>query len=191
VGGSSSGGKNDVGAIVGGVLGSVSFIVVCVALFWFLRRRRRNQNKTKKPTDILDAEDDEDGPQVMRQNELPQHYRPEPFMVPVPEPTPSEFDDEFSTGRPFSPRTSFYTRSDTPEPLGGGVANGESIGTSRKGGAPRPMRAVNIIQHQDAGPRNNGDREEPAETIELPPAYTMVRTQEGGTSGGGGGGPST
>ena len=132
----------------------------------------------------------------MGQNEFTQNYQPEPFMVPIPDPTPSELDDD---GRPFSPeyaRTSFYTRSDTPDlasTLGmgiGGIANGESTGTSRKGGAPRPMRAVNIIQHQDAGPSNNGDREEPVETIELPPAYTMVRTA-GGTTTSGGDGPPT
>jgi hypothetical protein len=192
LGGSSSGGKN-VGAIVGGVIGGVSFILACVALFWFLRRQR-NQKKTKKATE-LDVDDDEDGPQTMRQNELPQNYQPDPFVVR--EHIPSEFDEEYSTGRPFSPRTSFYTRSDTPDlasTLGmgvGGVVNGESTGTSRKGGAPRPMRAVNIVQHQDAGPSNNEDREDPAETIELPPAYTMVRTQGGGTSGGGGDDPST
>lgn len=136
----------------------------------------------------------------MGQNELPE---PEPFMIPIPEPTPSEFDDEFSiSGRPFSPgtRTSFYTRSDTPDlgstmgmgvgVGGGGLANGESSGTGRKGGAPRPMRAVNIVQHQDAGPSNNlnGDREEPVETIELPPAYTMVRSVGGGATADGGGG---
>ena len=120
-------------------------------------------------------------------------------MIPIPDPTPSEFGlgggDEYSTttGRPFSPgtRTSFYTRSDTPDlastlGIGGGIGgggvgpNGESSGTGRKGGAPRPMRAVNIIQHQDAGPSNRDSRgEEPVETIELPPAYTMVRTTGG------------
>ena len=128
----------------------------------------------------------------MGQNELPQNYQPEPFMVPIPDPTPSEFDDEFSTGRPFSPgtRTSFYTRSTTPDiALGAGLPNGDSS-VGRKGGAPRPMRAVNIIQHHDAGP-NNGEREEPVETIELPPAYTMVRTARGTGSGNNGDGPST
>jgi len=183
------GSSTNIGAIVGGVIGCVAFILACVTLFWIFRRRQNSHKKTKKlPTDILDADDD---PRAMGQNELPE---PEPYIVPLPEDTHSEFGDELSTGRPFSPgtRTSFYTRSDTPDlasTLGmgiGGVANGESTGTSRKGGAPRPMRAVNIIQHQDAGPSNNGDREEPAETIELPPAYTMVRS-----TGGTGDGPST
>lgn len=61
-------------------------------------------------------DDDDDGPWAMRQNELPQNYQPEPFMIPVPAPTPSEFEDEFG-GRPLSSgtRTSFYTRSETPD----------------------------------------------------------------------------
>lgn len=199
---SSTGGSTNVGAIVGGVVGGVAFLIACVILLlwvFLFRPRQKNQKRTKKlPTDIIDAEDDDDGPRAMGQNELPQNYQPEPFMIPIPEATPSEFDDEFS--RPWSPgtRSSFYTRSDTPDlasTLGlGGVAgaaglaaNGGSSGGGRKGGAPRAMRAVNIIQHHDAGP-NTGDREEPVETIELPPAYTMVRTAG---SGSGGDGPST
>jgi hypothetical protein len=185
------------------VLGGVAFIIACVILLlwvFLFRRRQKRQKRTKKlPTDIIDAEDDDDD--APRQNELPQNYQPEPFMIPIPEATPSEFDDEFSLSRPWSPgtRTSFYTRSETPDlastlGVGGGgaaggaaLANGGSSGTGRKGGAPRPMRAVNIIQHHDAGP-NNGDREEPVETIELPPAYTMVRSAGGS---GGSGGPSS
>jgi hypothetical protein len=131
------------------------------------------------------------------QNELPQNYQPEPFMVPIPESTPSEFDDEFSNSRPFSPftpgtRTSFYTTSSAPDMAStmglnaGGLVNGDSS-VGRKGGAPRPMRAVNIIQHHDAGPNTNGEREDEPETIELPPAYTMVRRAGGSGSGGSGG----
>ena len=206
--GSSSQGGTNVGAIVGGVIGSVAFILACVTLLWIFRRRQKKNKKTKKlPTDILDADDDDDG--LPQNGRLPQNYQPEPFMIPIPDPTPSEFGgggggDELSTiGRPFSPgtRTSFYTRSDTPDLAasmggiggGGGGVNGESSGTGRKGGAPRPMRAVNIIQHQDAGPSNNGDNrgEEPVETIELPPAYTMVRGGGTGANSGGGDGPST
>lgn len=174
------------------MVGGVAFIVICVLIFWALRRRQSSQTRRKKlPTDIIDADDDDDVPRAMGQNELPQNYRPEPFMVPIPAPTPTEFDDDFSTGRPLSAgtRTSFYTRSETPDmasTLGGlspgVVASGGSSGTGRKGGAPKPMRAINIIQHQDAGPSNNGEKEEPVETIELPPAYTMVRSANGGPS---------
>lgn len=181
-GGSTTKGGTNVGAIVGGILGGVAFILACAILLWIFRRRRNGHKKSRLPTDILDAEDDDDAPE---QAELP---RPVPFILPVPPESTSEYDDD---SRPFSPgtRSSFYTtRSDTPDlasTLGlgvAGVANGDSIGTSRKGGAPRPMRAVNIVQHQDAGPSNTGEREEPVETIELPPAYTMVRTAGGGPS---------
>jgi len=83
----------------------------------------------------------------MRQNELPQNYQPEPFMVPIPASTPSEFDDELSYGRPLSAgTTSFYTRSSTPDMasafggLGAGViagGGGGSSGGGRKGGIPK------------------------------------------------------
>jgi hypothetical protein len=141
-------------------------------------------------------DDDDDAPRAMRQNELPQHYQPEPFMAPIPGPTFSEFGNEVE--RPLlsgTMTTSSYTRSDTPDLAStlssfdaGPVTGGGSSGAGRKGGVPKPMRAVNVIQHQDAGPSNSGDQEEPVETIELPPAYTMVRTSGGGS---GSGGPST
>ena len=43
----------------------------------------------------------------------------------------------------------------------------------RKSPAPPSFRPVNIVQHEDAGP--SGGPEE-AETIELPPAYTNIRS---------------
>jgi len=182
--GKGSGGAN-VGAIVGGVLGGLAFIIACILLLWVFRRRQNRKTKTKKlPVDLIDADDDDNAPQAMRQNELPQNYQPEPFMVPVPDPTLSELDDDLSLRGPLSAgtRTSFYTRSETPDRVStftgfggaGGAGGGSSVG--RKGGAPKPLRAVNIVQHQDAGPTNNEGGEEPLETIELPPAYTMVKT---------------
>jgi hypothetical protein len=185
--GTSSGGGANVGAIVGGVLGGIAFTVGCVILLWVFRRRRRGQKRTNQlSVDLMDAEEDENAPRTMRQNELPQNYQPEPFMIPIPDATASEFDDDSSLRDPLSAagtRTSYYTRAETPDRAstflgvgngGVGVGGGSSMG-SRKTGAPKPMRAVNFIQHQDAGPSNNEDREDP-ETIELPPAYTMVRT---------------
>lgn len=169
---------------MGGVLGGIAFTVACVVLLWVFRRRRRGQKRTNQlSVDLMDAEEDDNAPRTMRQNELPQNYEPEPFMIPIPDPTVSEFDDDSSLRDPLSAagtRTSHYTRAETPDRTsflgvgnGVGVGGGSSMG-SRKGGAPKPMRTVNFIQHQDAGPSNNEDREE-TETIELPPAYTMVR----------------
>jgi len=38
------------------------------------------------------------------------------------------------------------------------------------------MRAVNVIQHDDAGPSTPGiQEEEEQETVELPPAYTNLK----------------
>jgi hypothetical protein len=118
----------------------------------------------------------------MRQNELPQNYQPEPFLVPIPRPPPSEID-EFGRSLLSDTRTNFYTgSSDTSDmtstsndlsAASGPFVGGGSSGGGRKGGVPKPMRAVNIIQHQDMGLSNNG---EPVDTIELPPAYTTVRT---------------
>ena len=39
---------------------------------------------------------------------------------------------------------------------------------------PSPLRPVNVIQHEDAGPSLPADTAEP-ETVELPPAYTNIR----------------
>ncbi|KAF8806086.1 hypothetical protein BYT27DRAFT_7191388 [Phlegmacium glaucopus] len=195
--GRSSSGSH-VGAIVGSVFGGLAFIIACILLFWVLRRRRNKQKRTKKlPADLIDAEDDDDTPRAMRQNELPQNYQPEPFMIPIPDVTASEFDDDLSIRGPLSAGTgSFYARAETPDRvstyggLGGGLGGGGgSSAGGRKGGAPKPMRAVNIIQHQDAGPTNNEEKEEPLETIELPPAYTMMKTST--TSGGDGPSAST
>jgi hypothetical protein len=131
-----------------------------------------------------------------RLNELPEFYQPEPFMVP--DPTRLSADgrttftnrsthtgmDEVEGPRPLSGgSTSMYTRVTTPDLYGGSITgdtvmsgSGTAPGQSgrRKGGAPRPMRPVNIIQHDDAGPSLPPEGGE-SETIELPPAYTALR----------------
>jgi len=48
--------------------------------------------------------------------------------------------------------------------------------TTRKSLLPPQLRPVNFIQHDDAGP-NEGSADEP-ETIELPPAYTNIRSTQ-------------
>lgn len=139
----------------------------------------------------LITDDDDDAPPAAggtRRNELPEYYQPEPFMVPDPmldagrSSIGGTYTDDDGT-RPLSATSSsFYTRGTTPEPgasLAGYGAGGTHAGSStggerRKGGAPRPMRPVNIIQHDDAGPPEDKEPEAEPETIELPPAYTAV-----------------
>ncbi|KAF8649171.1 hypothetical protein AX16_005969 [Volvariella volvacea WC 439] len=134
-------------------------------------------------------------------NELPRFYQPEPFLVPDPTLAShsqwggSSVDGDSagpSGGRPLS-GVSFDTRSGTPDLLGGGSAYGGGAGygagmsatgssaTGRKGGAPRPLRPINIIQHDDGGsvPMPPPGQGPDVDTIELPPAYSQVtRRQE-------------
>ncbi|KAJ3575874.1 hypothetical protein NP233_g810 [Leucocoprinus birnbaumii] len=198
-GGSGSSGGSNTGAIVGGVVGGVALVIcLALALFFFRRRSRRHTGVKERPVDLLHG-DDEDDEEDHRHNPNGQqqvqqqldYYTPEPFMVPDPTltsdaATTAATDMQShsgwgasSSGRPLS-GTSF-TRSDTPDLHGaagagyGWAAGSTTTSTSRKGG-PIRMRPVNIVQHEDAGPPPQmQDKEEEAETIELPPAYTAVQ----------------
>ncbi|KAJ7598732.1 hypothetical protein C8J56DRAFT_172712 [Mycena floridula] len=165
---SSSGGSNNVGAIVGGVIGGLALLIALVLLLLFFRRRRRlHKHEKEKPVDLL-IDDDGDGSNRHSRNELPQFYQPEPFLIPDPTVTSDAQSDDNRRSMTSA------SRSETPDP--------SSIGTTttRKGGyQPRPMRPVNIIQHDDAGPSAAPKEDEEAETIELPPAYTNIRTDSG------------
>lgn len=176
---------------MGGVLGGLAFLIALILLIWFFRRKsKKNKALREKPMNLI-TDDDDDAPAAGggRRNELPEYYQPEPFMVP--DPTldtgrssiggTNTADDDGT--RPLSgTSSSFYTRGTTPEPgasLAGYGAGGTQAGSStggerRKGGAPRTMRPVNIIQHDDAGPPEDKEPEGEPETIELPPAYTAV-----------------
>ncbi|KAF8888637.1 hypothetical protein BD779DRAFT_1672291 [Infundibulicybe gibba] len=179
-GGSGGGGGSNTGAIVGGVVGGAVFLIAVILVLLFFRRRSRLHKKQQghKPVDLLHSDEgDEDN--NGRQNELPQYYQPEPFMVPDPtvasEDGRSVTDHRTSIGmseaRPLSGYTS-TSRSGTPDLLGAGST---TSGGGRKG-LLRPMRPVNIIQHDDAGPSSDAPKEEDPETIELPPAYTNIRS---------------
>lgn len=201
----------------------MAFVSCLILALFFLRRRSRKQKRGKeRPVDLLHDDEDEDeedhrrNPNAQAQHQL-EYYTPEPFMVTDPTlnsdaatTAATDFGHSgpgSSSGRPLS-GTSF-TRSDTPDLLGSGSAYGvggygwaagsTTTSTSRKGAAMR-MRPVNIVQHEDAGPPppiGGQDKEEEAETIELPPAYTAVqrsvaatpeRTPPAEQNGGGGGG---
>ena len=156
------------------------FLIALLLFLLFLRRRRRVRNRqNEKPVDLLHEDDGDDAP--ANRNELPQYYQPEPFIVPDPTATSADgHTTEFSgAGRPSGDTRrisghSGTSRTGTPDILGAGSST--SASGARKGGAPRPLRPVNIIQHDDAGPSETPKSEEPEETIELPPAYTNIRS---------------
>jgi hypothetical protein len=82
-GGNSSndgGKKTNIGAIVGGVVGGVVGLIALLLLLLFFRRRSRFHQQTKeRPVDLLNDDNDaHDG------SELPQYYRPDPFVLPNP-----------------------------------------------------------------------------------------------------------
>lgn len=197
--------------ILGIVLGVIAILVALGCLFWFFQRRQKRAQRAKeRPVNLMygDEEDDREESRMggavsgsrapSRLNELPEFYQPEPYMVTDPgtdaRTTMYTSTTELEEQRPLSgTSTSFYTRVTTPD-LYGGSSAGDTIlsgtGTGagqqsgrRKGGAPRMMRPVNIIQHDDAGPsvpHEGGGGE--LETIELPPAYTALRGAGTGTS---------
>ncbi|KAI0312159.1 hypothetical protein OF83DRAFT_1067664 [Amylostereum chailletii] len=158
-------GSSNVGAIVGGVVGGVGglLIILLVALFYLRRRRFTKATKTR-PVNIL--QDDEDDRH--HQGELPEYYEPEPFLVPDPSVATS---DGASTHDGQTLMSEHMSRPITP----GQRSMTEMSTTTRKSGMPRSLRPVNIVQHEDAGPSVPQGAEEP-ETVELPPAYTHIRT---------------
>jgi hypothetical protein len=182
--------RTNVGAIVGGVIGGIALVVIGALLIYYLRRRERLKRRQKdRAVDLLNAEDDEDDqlppPSTAAaasarprssQNDLPEFYRPEPYLV-------SESDTRtdtltLSAGR-RTPGFESRRLSGTTNEMSQVGYNDPSVTSSvgRKGPTPRQYRAVNIIQHEDAGPSGPpppADGE--ADTIELPPAYTNIKT---------------
>jgi len=179
--GSNNPSSNNTGAIVGGVIGGLVFLIALALVLLFLHRRKRlSTHQNEKPVDLIHVDDDDEPPRNgATPNELPQYYQPEPFLVPDPTlrnsspANDNSNNSRTSEGRPVSGVTT-TSRSGTPDLLGMGVTGSTTSG-GRKGGM-RPLRPVNIIQHDDAGPSGPPEAvEEEAETVELPPAYTNLR----------------
>jgi hypothetical protein len=164
--------STNVGAIVGGVVGGVGGLIAAILLAWFLliRKRRRTANFNKeRPVNILQDDDDQ-----APRGELPQYYAPEPFLAP--EPTA---DDQASVSRS---RQSLLSEGGVLRP--GTPAGMTDITTSsRKTAMPR-LRPVNIVQHEDAGPSAAAPAADEPETVELPPAYTNIRSARDAEEGG-------
>lgn len=154
---------------MGGVAG---LLIIAILLFFWLRRRRAQRGSKDRPSLFIDHDDEAPTSQPLNED-LPVHYRPEPF-------TASEPTDRASTPRPSTP----YDRSERPvsqsltylsDPQRVASPDGTSTGlSSRKSPLPPSLRPVNVFQHEDAGPSLPADNQEP-ETIELPPAYTNLR----------------
>lgn len=157
------------GGVVGGVAGLL--IIAFLLLLWFRRRRAQRASK-ERPSLFIDNDDDAPTSQPP-DGELPVYYEPEPF-------TASEPTDHASTRRP----STAIDRSERPvsqsltyltDPQRVASPDGTSTGLTRKSPLPSPLRPVNVIQHEDAGPSLPADNAEP-ETVELPPAYTNIRS---------------
>ena len=160
--------KFHVGGVVGGVAG---LLIIAFLVFFWLRRRRTQQASKDRPSLFIDHDDEAPTSQFPRE-ELPIYYEPEPF-------TASEPTDRASTHRPStaldrSERPSSQSLTYLPDPQRVASPDGTSTGISRKSPMPSPLRPVNVIQHEDAGPSLPPDNAEP-ETVELPPAYTNIR----------------
>jgi hypothetical protein len=169
---------------VGGIIGTLAVVVITALLFYFLRRR--NTGQKDHALDLINAEDDDEDlpaePNVpgsrASQNDLPEFYRPQPYLV-------SESDTGSMTGGRRTPGwnsrriSAVSSQPDTMSQLGqlGHTLGDPSMTSSsgRKGLPPRQFRAVNIIQHEDAGPDGPPADGEGQETIELPPAYTNIK----------------
>ncbi|KIJ58893.1 hypothetical protein HYDPIDRAFT_33732 [Hydnomerulius pinastri MD-312] len=197
-GGGGGGSSNNTGAIVGGVIGGLAAIVILALVgFYIIRRKTTPKSQKERPVDLLqgDPEDNEPPPNT----ELPQYYRPEPFLATAPTEVSSAYAQEdggrlsvagsgllydtatgsrYGTSDRRQSGVTLFTeaRSATPDYDGPAAPSGSTgVPSSRKSPMPRQLRPVNIVQHEDAGtPDEQGEGEQP-ETIELPPAYTNLR----------------
>ncbi|KAH8101119.1 hypothetical protein BXZ70DRAFT_1007516 [Cristinia sonorae] len=170
--------KPNVGAIVGGVIAGVVGLAALILLFIFWRRRSKFHKQQKAGAVDLLRQDDDDEPHP-ETSQLPRYYQPEPFIVPDPTVVSSSHGESTappSALRPLDARDRRFSHNSATS-AGTSTPDGQSAGTStymRKSPPPPVFRPVNIVQHEDAGP---GENDEPGETIELPPAYTNIKSK--------------
>jgi hypothetical protein len=138
------------------VAGGLALLVAVALLAFFYPRRPGYAAVSKeRPVNVLHDEEDGDG----SHQALPHSYAPEPFLVPDP-------SIGGASGAPMTPAGG-------PQMLASMTATGTN---PRKSAPPGQMRPVNIIQHDDAGPSEGLASIDEPETIELPPAYTNIRS---------------
>jgi hypothetical protein len=139
----------------------IGAVILLVSAFWFVRRRSHFAVSQERPVNVI--QDEEDGNEGGHSLGLPQHYIPEPFLVP--DPTTS------GTSEPASPHYRPLSRStvtaDVQTPT-------TATTTTHKSTSFPQLRPVRIIQHDDASPSENLSSQTEPETIELPPAYTNL-----------------
>ncbi|KAH9171379.1 hypothetical protein EDB89DRAFT_1887153 [Lactarius sanguifluus] len=159
----SSGGHSNTGLIAGGIAGGL-VVILAIALIAFFYPRRRGYSAVGRPVNVL--HDDEDGHAPHRS---PSHYyTPEPYLVPDPT-IGRTFEAASTPDRPITTTTADVLRPQT-------LASITVPMTTTRKNAPHPQqRTVNIIQHDDAGPSEIPSVREP-DTIELPPAYSNIRS---------------
>lgn len=187
-------------SVSGGVIGGLAAVVILgLIAFYVIRRKVAPKSQKERPVNLLHGDPDDSEP--------PANYQPPPYMQPEPylitAPTISSFSPQEDSARrsiagsallseslasspnrmsarPQSGVTTFSDpRSVTPELEVGILPHGSSAGVtgSRKSGMSKQLRAINIIQHEDAGPSSAQEGAQP-ETIELPPAYTNIRKEQ-------------
>ena len=142
--------------------------ILLVSAFWFVRRQRYSAVSRQRSVNLL--QDAEVGNEEDNWHDLPQHYVPDPFLVP--DSTTGETFERASThGHPLS---MLADMADVQRPA---RALTTTTTTTRKSAslAVPQVRPVNIIQHDDAGPSEDlvSGQAEP-EIIELPPAYSNI-----------------
>ncbi|KAH9031672.1 hypothetical protein EDB85DRAFT_1865648 [Lactarius pseudohatsudake] len=154
---------------IGGVAGGlVAIVAALLVAFFYFRRQKYSAVSKERPVNVL-HDDDEDGD--VSPPDLPQYYAAEPYLVP--DPTIVGTSEAASThDRPLS-----MTTADIPRPQTPGSMNTATTHT-RKSALPPQLRPVNIIQHDDAGPSEAPTSAGEPETIELPPAYTNIRSAQ-------------
>jgi hypothetical protein len=147
-------------SLSGSLVGALVLFAIVVA-FYFLRRRSSAFSK-ERPLNVLQDDEDISG----WHHDLPQYYAAEPFLIP--EPTIRGTSEATSTQeRPLSMSTADIQGPQTPMTA--------TTTTTRKSAVPHQLRPINIIQHDDAGPRDDLSSHGDPQTIELPPAYTNIR----------------
>lgn len=138
-------------------------VAVALMAFFYPRRRGYTAVSKERPVNVLHDEEDGDG----SHQDLPHYYAPDPYLVS--DPNIGEASGAASTrNRPLPVAPAVIPQ--TPTSMAAAKAG------MRKSSLPAEMRPVNIIQHDDAGPSEVLESVAEHETIELPPAYSNIRS---------------